>query len=594
MPCQRCFSVAPSEPNLELVKKLGLALEDHPHVAEKISQSIDVATARRMSRVLEGHASDEPLTPTFQQLKMAMLVASLPYFGFGVLDNAIMIMLGEVIDATLCVKFGFSTMMAAALGNTFSDAIGVYSGGMVEDLAQKHGIEAPRMSRAQALMPITKVFLRLGQTLGIIAGCIVGMFPLLFSLDSEILKTEKALDDMFETVVDEVAKLLHCEAAMLLFVDYEKNEIYPRSSSNPVLDHFRIKLGTGTSGTVAETGQFLNIDDIRSSDHYIPSRHDNYFGSGIRVNSLLVFPIFGIDPSDKKDKVLGVLQVINKEGGDGFNDKDEDVLAALCSHISTSLAAAYGVSGGFRHTLANCKRSLNLHGSRMNVAEERRAQIAYEEVMTYCTDAVGASATQLLVSDSSLQTDDLILKVSDRVPAFRAKSVDLPVVGKCRDTGLTMCVNNLQDSTYCAADTPDIYDNYKGTGINVRAILAAPCISTDGEVLAVLACLKGDKEENQSFTPADVHFLNSVARYLALNLQGSGAALQQALKQTKGEHVQEVAEVGIMQEDRNKEVRNIVSSVINLLHKGGGQVDQADIRLQLEGASQDPTLPRTT
>lgn len=89
-------------------------------------------------------------------------------------------------------------------------------------------------------------------------------------------------------------------------------------------------------------------------------------------------------------------------------------------------------------------------------------------------------------------------------------------------------------------------------------------------------------------------FLNSVARYMALNLQGSGAALLQALKQTKRQHVQETAEIGAMQEDCNKEVRNIVSSVLNLVHKGGGQVNQADIRLQLEQGCQDPQMPTST
>eukprot|EP00662_Eupelagonemidae_sp_cell21_P004904 gene4904-56719_t len=47
-------------------------------------------------------------------------------------------------------------MAAAALGNTFSDAMGVFSGGMVEDFAVRCGFEAPVLSRAQEDMPATR------------------------------------------------------------------------------------------------------------------------------------------------------------------------------------------------------------------------------------------------------------------------------------------------------------------------------------------------------------------------------------------------------------------------------------------------------
>ena len=38
------------------------------------------------------------------------MAASIPFVGFGILDNAIMIFFGDIIDMTLCVKMGFSTM----------------------------------------------------------------------------------------------------------------------------------------------------------------------------------------------------------------------------------------------------------------------------------------------------------------------------------------------------------------------------------------------------------------------------------------------------------------------------------------------------
>ena len=61
-----------------------------------------------------------------------------------------MILFGDMIDATLCVTMGFSTMAAAALGNTISDVAGVFSGGAVEDFAEKFlDIRFPHLDEQQ-------------------------------------------------------------------------------------------------------------------------------------------------------------------------------------------------------------------------------------------------------------------------------------------------------------------------------------------------------------------------------------------------------------------------------------------------------------
>ena len=64
---------------------------------------------------------------------------SIPFVGFGFLDNLIMILAGEYIDMTLGMTLGISTMAAAALGNTISDLCGIGSAWYVETWATKLG-----------------------------------------------------------------------------------------------------------------------------------------------------------------------------------------------------------------------------------------------------------------------------------------------------------------------------------------------------------------------------------------------------------------------------------------------------------------------
>jgi len=118
--------------------------------------------------------------PTVAELKQLAYHNSLPFIGFGFLDNFIMIVAGEYIDLTLGAKLGISTMAAAALGNTLSDMMGIGSAWYVESWAEKLGATPPDLSSEQLEMTSCRVANNLGRALGVVFGCLLGMFPLLF------------------------------------------------------------------------------------------------------------------------------------------------------------------------------------------------------------------------------------------------------------------------------------------------------------------------------------------------------------------------------------------------------------------------------
>lgn len=119
-------------------------------------------------------------TPTLKQYQQIFMYQALPFVGFGFLDNLIMILAGDYIDATLGVTFGISTMAAAGLGNAISDVAGIGSAWYVESICSKVGIEIPNLTEEQEDMKSTRYTVQLGRVVGIVVGCIIGMFPLLF------------------------------------------------------------------------------------------------------------------------------------------------------------------------------------------------------------------------------------------------------------------------------------------------------------------------------------------------------------------------------------------------------------------------------
>jgi hypothetical protein len=61
---------------------------------------------------------------SYPETKQLFMFNALPFVGFGILDNMIMILAGEYIDQSLGAMLSISTMAAAALGNIISDVAG--------------------------------------------------------------------------------------------------------------------------------------------------------------------------------------------------------------------------------------------------------------------------------------------------------------------------------------------------------------------------------------------------------------------------------------------------------------------------------------
>ncbi|XP_066903337.1 uncharacterized protein [Halyomorpha halys] len=117
--------------------------------------------------------------PTKAQLGRVLVHNAIPFVGFGFLDNSVMILCGDYIEMKVGALVTISTMAAAALGNCFSDVLGLGSAYYVERLALALGFKAPDLSPIQLSMTSTRRASNLGRAVGVVIGCILGMSPLL-------------------------------------------------------------------------------------------------------------------------------------------------------------------------------------------------------------------------------------------------------------------------------------------------------------------------------------------------------------------------------------------------------------------------------
>ncbi|EKX46240.1 hypothetical protein GUITHDRAFT_60115, partial [Guillardia theta CCMP2712] len=98
---------------------------------------------------------------------------------FGFMDNVVMITMGDLIDSTLGVTFGLSTLTAAGFGQIFSDVSGVCFGGTVEAIFLRLGLPTAKLTSEQAQLRVTRLVSTFGAACGVVVGCLLGMSTLL-------------------------------------------------------------------------------------------------------------------------------------------------------------------------------------------------------------------------------------------------------------------------------------------------------------------------------------------------------------------------------------------------------------------------------
>jgi tRNA-specific adenosine deaminase 1 len=140
--------------------------------------------------------------PTKRELYIVALHQSIPFIGFGIMDNTVLILAGEAIDIELGAVLNISTMCAAAIGNIIADLCGVAFGTVfatyLERLTRGRLTlpPMPQLTYAQRELRSVKIYGQLGVCAGLTLGCIIGMFPLLFfSAEKKEYTTKEAEEE---------------------------------------------------------------------------------------------------------------------------------------------------------------------------------------------------------------------------------------------------------------------------------------------------------------------------------------------------------------------------------------------------------------
>ncbi len=138
------------------------------------------------------------------------------------------------------------------------------------------------------------------------------------------------LDILLSRIINAAVKITEAEAASLLLYDDAGKQLFFQAATNldpPAMRGLIVPLEGSIAGWIV-----LNRQAVRTGDVHTDPRHFSHIE---KVTQFKTGSLIGV-PLITKDKVVGVLEVLNKKDGD-FDETDENLLAGLAAQAAVAI-----------------------------------------------------------------------------------------------------------------------------------------------------------------------------------------------------------------------------------------------------------------
>ena len=152
------------------------------------------------------------------------------------------------------------------------------------------------------------------------------IFSLMLSLFKDITafgSQEAFLNSMLE----EISRILNAQRASIFLINPQTNELEAVAALGIDKSQLKFDYRKGIAGSVFTTGVPLNID---AQTDKVRFSQDMDKKTGFETKSILCNPI-----SNRDDKVIGVIEVLNKRNQDRFTEEDEKTMKVLALIFSS-------------------------------------------------------------------------------------------------------------------------------------------------------------------------------------------------------------------------------------------------------------------
>jgi len=151
---------------------------------------------------------------------------------------------------------------------------------------------------------------------------------------SKTLTSSLELNEILTKIMKKAKGMTKAETWSVLLVDEETGDlVFEKTQGKKAkeIQKFRLKIGEGIAGWVAQEGMPIVVPDVSSDERFFGKVDSTIH---FKTKSLMCVPI------KIKDKVLGVLEVVNKTTGEPFTKEDLDLLMRLVDQTAIAIERA--------------------------------------------------------------------------------------------------------------------------------------------------------------------------------------------------------------------------------------------------------------
>ena len=151
---------------------------------------------------------------------------------------------------------------------------------------------------------------------------------------TEAIASTLQLDPLLDTIMELGMKVMDAEGCSVLLIDEKGKKLQFAAASGAKKEEIKklsLDMGEGVAGWVVQNDQPLLIDDV-SKDTRFSKRVDEILGQ--ETKSLICIPL------KVKERIIGVMEVINKRGDRAFSERDMALFKPLSAQAAVAIERA--------------------------------------------------------------------------------------------------------------------------------------------------------------------------------------------------------------------------------------------------------------
>ncbi len=153
----------------------------------------------------------------------------------------------------------------------------------------------------------------------------------IFDVSKQIINSSLDLDELLGVIIAKTKDALNSEASSVLLRNEDTGELYfniVEGGSGEKLKEIRLKRGQGIAGWVAENKESVIVPDTSKDDRFFKGADQK---TQFKTRSIIAVPLITVDRATKEEKVIGVLEVLNKLGEIPYNMEDLKMVELIAS-----------------------------------------------------------------------------------------------------------------------------------------------------------------------------------------------------------------------------------------------------------------------